>query len=127
MSWTIYKKGQGTAARGLTAAVAILVGGWAGHSMYVHGATGTLGLVFTALVAFLFGVLPLGLILFHRRTVDVLIETQQEMKKVSWSTRREVVGATVVVVAVVALLSMFILVTDFVILNFLFGTLTGLY
>ncbi|NQT53221.1 preprotein translocase subunit SecE, partial [bacterium] len=52
---------------------------------------------------------------------------QQEMRKVAWSGRSEVVGSTIVVVVVVALLAMFILLTDVVILKFVFGTLIGLY
>ncbi len=127
MSLSVYKKGQGTAARGLAGVLAVLVGGWAARSMYFHGPAGTFGLVMTTLTALCFGGLPLYLVLFHRRVVDILIETQQEIRKVAWSSRSEVVGSTIVVVFVVALLSVFILVTDFVILRVLFGTLIGLY
>ncbi len=127
MSLSVYKKGQGTAARGLAGVLAVLVGGWAARSMYFYGSSGTFGLVMTTLTALFFGGLPLYLVLFHRRVVDILIETQQEIRKVAWSSRSEVIGSTIVVVFVVALLSVFILVTDFVILRVLFGTLLGLY
>jgi preprotein translocase subunit SecE len=127
MSVSVYKKGQGTAARGIAGVVVALVGGWAGHSMYYNGPGGTFGLVLTALVALLFGVVPLALILFHHRVVDLLIETQQEMRKVAWSSRSEVIGSTIVVVAVVALLSVFILVTDVVFLEIVFKRIIGLY
>ncbi len=127
MGLSVYKKGQGTAARGLAGVLAVLVGGWAARSMYYHGSTGTFGLVMTTLTALFFGGLPLYLVLFHRRVVDILIETQQEIRKVAWSSRSEVIGSTIVVVFVVALLSMFIVVTDVFIMEFLFKTLIGLY
>lgn len=127
MGLSVYKKGQGTAARGLAGVLAVLVGGWAARSMYYHGLTGTFGLVMTTLTALFLGGLPLYLVLFHRRVVDILIETQQEIRKVAWSSRSEVIGSTIVVVFVVALLSMFILVTDVFIMELLFKTLIGLY
>lgn len=127
MSVSVYKKGQGTAARGIAGVVAALIGGWAGYAMYYNGPAGTFGLVLTVLVAGLFGALPLALILFHHRVVDLLIETQQEMRKVAWSSRGEVVGSTIVVVAVVALLSVFILVSDVVFLEIVFKRIIGLY
>lgn len=127
MGLSVYKKGQGTAARGLAGVLAVVVGGWAARSMYYHGLTGTFGLVMTTLTALFLGGLPLYLVLFHRRVVDILIETQQEIRKVAWSSRSEVIGSTIVVVFVVALLSMFILVTDVFIMEFLFKTLIGLY
>lgn len=48
-----------------------------------------------------------------RRTVDFLIATDGEMKKVNWSTRREVRGSTVVVVIASMLLAVLIFVIDF--------------
>lgn len=35
----------------------------------------------------------------HRRVVDFLIATEGEMKKVNWSTRREIMGSTWVVIS----------------------------
>ncbi|MFM9145466.1 MAG: preprotein translocase subunit SecE [Phycisphaerales bacterium] len=40
-------------------------------------------------------------------TVDFLIATEGEMKKVNWSTRREVVGSTTAVVVTAAVLALF--------------------
>lgn len=48
-----------------------------------------------------------------RQTVDFLIATDGEMKKVNWSTRREVQGSTMVVVIASFLLAMLIFVIDF--------------
>ncbi|MFP4055962.1 MAG: preprotein translocase subunit SecE [Candidatus Brocadiia bacterium] len=128
MAVSVYKKGQGTAARGIAGLVAVLLGTWAAHRMWYYGApTWPVPLRggLTALVALLFGGVPLCLVLFHRGVVDLLIETQQEMRKVAWSPRHQVVGSTVIVVVTVVLLSLFIFVTDYVVA--LLNHFLGLY
>ena len=127
MALTVYKKGQGTAARGISAIVVMLVGVWGAHQMWYVTAGWKVGWRwgFTAAAGALFGVLPLCLILFHHRVTEVLIDTQLEMRKVAWSSRSEVIGSTTVVVIVVALMSVFILTSDFAIFQFL--DLIGLY
>ena len=42
------------------------------------------------------------------RAADLLIETEIEMRKVTWPTTREVTGATVVVLVVVLLLGLYL-------------------
>ncbi len=118
MALSIYKKGQGTAARGVAAVAVVLLGLWAAHQMWFTTAGWPLvaRVVATAVVAGLFGVLPLCLIMFHQPVAEMLIETQQEMRKVAWSTREEVIGSTVVVIVTVVLLSLFIFATDWVVL-----------
>lgn len=49
----------------------------------------------------------------RRSAVDFLIATDGEMKKVNWSTRREVRGSTVVVVVACVLLAVFIFAFDY--------------
>jgi preprotein translocase SecE subunit len=49
----------------------------------------------------------------RRSAVDFLIATDGEMKKVNWSTRREVRGSTVVVVVACVLLALFIFTFDY--------------
>lgn len=39
---------------------------------------------------------------------NFLIEVKEELKKVSWSTREELMGSTVVVITVTAILTLFI-------------------
>jgi preprotein translocase SecE subunit len=73
-------------------------------------------LIVTALVGTAFGIVPLYLILFHHQVADLLIETQQEMRKVAWSTRGEVFASTAVVIVTVTLLALFIFGTDRVLL-----------
>jgi len=115
---SVYKKGQGTAARGTAGVVMVLLACWASRQMWFTVSDWSLPaqVVATAFVAFLFGALPLYLILFHQQVGDLLIETQQEMRKVAWSSRAEVMGATFVVLVTVVLLSMFIFATDTILL-----------
>lgn len=50
------------------------------------------------LVTVVFGVLGYYLIARSPRFVDFLISVESEMKKVNWSTKREVIGSTWVVI-----------------------------
>jgi preprotein translocase SecE subunit len=51
---------------------------------------------------------------WNARSVDFLVATEGEMKKVNWSTRHELVGSTVVVIAVVFTISLFCWLFDFI-------------
>ncbi|MFI4872571.1 MAG: preprotein translocase subunit SecE [Phycisphaerales bacterium JB061] len=74
--------------------------------IYVQAAiAGTIMLIGAVLVFYFVGT--------KRRTVDFLIATDGEMKKVNWSTRKEVQGSTVVVVIASMLLAMTIFVVDY--------------
>ena len=46
------------------------------------------------------------------RTVDFLVATEGEMKKVNWSTRREIVGSTLAVITSAFILTVFCWVVD---------------
>ncbi len=59
-----------------------------------------------ALAVFLIGLLCLHLFLNRETFVDLLIDTEQEMKKVSWPNRSEVQRSTIVVAVVTAILSL---------------------
>ena len=59
-----------------------------------------------AFVVVIFGALALHLILNRPGPVDTLIDTEQELKKVSWPSRREVWNATLVVVLVTSTMAM---------------------
>lgn len=48
----------------------------------------------------------------NRKTGDFMIATEGEMKKVSWSSRREVIGSTKVVILFTVLLTIFLFVVD---------------
>lgn len=47
-----------------------------------------------------------------KKITNFLSEVKQELSKVSWSNRQEVMGATVVVITISALLAIFIGITD---------------
>ncbi len=88
----------------------VLTGGVVGIAafdrIYVQGAiAGTILLVGTVLI-YLF-------VAMKRQTVNFLIATDGEMKKVNWSTRKEVQGSTMVVVIASFLLAMLIFVIDY--------------
>ncbi len=51
--------------------------------------------------------------LFFKRITNFLSEVKSELKKVSWSTRAEIIGATVVVIVTTSLLAFFIGIWDF--------------
>jgi len=78
------------------------------------------GVVFLALA-----VLTLYFAFFHQKTGEVLIDTENEMRKVVWPSREEVSGSTTVVIATTVLLAVAIYGLD----NALVGVmkLVGLY
>lgn len=83
-----------------------MVGVAAFDVIYVQGAVAGTILVVGAVVIYLF-------VAMKRRSVEFLIATDGEMKKVNWSTRREIQGSTMVVVIASFLLAMLIFVIDY--------------
>ncbi len=102
----IYKKGQGYWTRMMSAIAAgliILMGSiwlWETLAGVRLGSLQTVYLQAGTSVIFIAvgGVLCYYLIGVHKRIVDFLIATEGEMKKVNWSTRREIAGSTWVVI-----------------------------
>ena len=120
MKLEVVKKGQGKRARmiGYSMGVALLVFGSISlyaainvpnENVWVEGVP-VIGEVtlynVIALGVFLVGLLCLHLFLNRESFVDLLIETEQEMKKVSWPNRAEVQRSTIVVAVVTAVLSL---------------------
>jgi preprotein translocase SecE subunit len=60
-------------------------------------------------VASLFGVFKL---INYPRFVDFLIDTESELKKVSWASRRQVIDESIVVLATVVIVGVFVFVVD---------------
>lgn len=113
--WSIYKPGQAYWTRTGTvigvSAISLLGILWmwdyaktvrlgAVNPLYV--ATAAALVVGTAITAFTY-----YLVFVKPRSVDFLVATEGEMKKVNWSTRREVVGSTTAVVVTAAVLALF--------------------
>lgn len=78
------------------------------------------GLAFAA-----FGGITLFFAFFHRKTSDVLIDTENELRKVVWPTREEVTGSTIVVIGTTVILALLIFVIDVVFARVL--NVIGLY
>lgn len=120
MSSVIYKHGQGYWTRlmsavgwGIVVAFAAL---WAwnqlatinvGQAVYYQGAIGGAILVLGGLFLY-------WLIYINRRTGEFLIATDGEMRKVNWSTRREIIGSTWVVIAISVIIATILWCTDFI-------------
>jgi preprotein translocase SecE subunit len=133
----VYKRGKGNVSRGIGIAALGLLAMFGCRELYhvlldsgltpiqvmgweLRWADLITGIVATACLV---GVL---LLLNNRRVVDFLLETEVELKKVSWSPRHQLFGNTVVVIVSVVVLGLFILVTDNILEKLLFRLLLGL-
>jgi preprotein translocase SecE subunit len=127
MALELYKKGQGTLARSVAYGIAagLIVFG----AIRLYASLGgpflevlaqdvpvvgdlTVRKVLATVVALL-GLVGLHLILNRPQSVELLIETEQEMKKVSWPTLPDVWNATGVVILVTATLAITMSAFDF--------------
>ncbi len=128
MALQVYKKGQGYWTRMMTAiAVGLLVvmgGVWLSDTL--GGVRiGNLEAVYLQAVVFVlvlavFGFVGYYLIGCKPKFVDFLIATEGEMKKVNWSTRREIMGSTWVVIGLTVVIAAIISVLDYLIYSPLF-------
>ena len=112
-SEAIYKSGQGYWTRMVSASAAGLLlaqGTFWMWSKVGAGAVGTTKYVAAALALVFLGAVGSGIFWAlgrNPRTVDFLIATEGEMKKVNWSTRREIIGSTSAVIMTVLVISVF--------------------
>ncbi len=119
MSFGIYKQGQGYWTRVMTAVGAGVLGlagaNWAFQQLSVvktsfqveylqAGAAAAVALLSALAIYYLVGV--------KHKTVDFLVATEGEMQKVNWSSKREVLGSTWVVIGVSVIISVVLGVTD---------------
>ncbi len=118
--FNIYKLGQGTHTRIGTAVALGLMVVW--FAVFLHEklsvvstnpATARLWQVGAAIaVIAIFGATGYWLLALNRKVCDFLIATESEMKKVSWTSRKDIVGSTKVVVFVVVVLSILLFIVD---------------
>jgi preprotein translocase SecE subunit len=116
----IYKKGQGYWTRMMSAIAAGLLifmgASWLWNTMngvrigtietvWVQAGTAITFITVLAVVGYY-------LIAVHKKVVDFLIATEGEMKKVNWSTRREIMGSTWVVISLTFIVAAIIAVLD---------------
>ena len=117
----IYKKGQGYWTRMMTAIAAgllIVMGAVWLSDMLAGVRIGALETVYVqagaaVIVVAVFGYIAYYLIARKPKMVDFLIATEGEMKKVNWSTRREIMGSTWVVIGLTFVVALIISVLDF--------------
>lgn len=120
MSLGIYKKGQGYWTRLMSAIAAgtlILMGVKWLWDQVVGMQIGDLQPVYiqagaSIIAIIIFGVLAYYLIGVKPKVVDFMIATEGEMKKVNWSTRREVLGSTWVVIGLTVFIAIMIGILD---------------
>ncbi len=123
MAIHIYKKGQGYWTRVMSAigwGTIVLMGGvWLADNLK-NARIGRMEPIYTQAGAFLvffgtFAALGFWLIGCSPRVVDFLIATEGEMKKVNWSSRREIRGSTIVVIGLTIVVAVIISVLDYLI------------
>jgi preprotein translocase subunit SecE len=115
-----YKPEQGKWTRGLSLVCAGIMVAWGGKYIYdrvqVYNEPGPIGMLLSKGIplAFVvvFGVLCYWLVYVRRSSSDFMIATEGEMKKVNWSTRREIIGSTKVVILFTALLAALLFLFD---------------
>jgi len=121
MAFSIYKRGQGKYTRIGTVISAVVIAGVGCLRLYVQlepidwGLSRKAGLwIATMVPAGLFAVIGLLMVwLINKPSLaDFLISSEGEMKKVSWSSRKEIAVSTFVVIVVVIMLAALLGVTD---------------
>ena len=138
-----YKKGQGSIARLLSLGGSLLLLLWSGRSLWVYlsgftslaGESATLVTVPTVGLDINIALLIAVVVMFasaagvvwtlnRPRLVDLLIETEAEMKKVSWPSRQEAWNSSVIVVITVVVMMGLLFFYDYT-LNKIFLLLFG--
>ena len=131
MASSVYKRGQGEYTRVTTFAVGMVIGALVGYYVWKHLDGSNLGYWTTSSVSVgLYLVYGIPLVVFagiagvmymvvnRPRSADFMIATEGEMKKVSWSSRREIVGGTKVVITTTFILAMMLWIVDLGFLRF---------
>ncbi len=121
--FTIYKRGQGYWTRMGTLLGAVLIGLLTAEFLYTQTKSwggATLGVAIGVALGFLAVYSFFVWRLMNKPgNVDFLIATDSEMKKVNWTSRKELIGSTKVVVFFVVLISLTLFLLD-VIFGYLF-------
>jgi preprotein translocase SecE subunit len=78
-------------------------------------------------ILLIFGLLGYWLLALNRKVCDFLIATEGEMKKVNWSTRKDIIGSTKVVVIMVLFMGSLLFAVDLFFMTFFnsIGVLKG--
>ena len=115
MAFEVYKRGQGKYTRLITFAVGGVIGAAVAYyvSDLLSGTNLSQYLVFGIPLAIFAAIAALMFWVVNRpRSADFMIATEGEMKKVSWSSKKEIVGGTKVVIATTLIMAMMLLAVD---------------
>lgn len=115
-TFEIYKRGQGKYTRVITFAAGMLVvtagAAWLSEQLRATGSVyvqyGIPVIFWAAMAVLLFWVVN------KPRSADFMIATEGEMKKVSWSSRKEITGSTKVVIFATFALAILLFIVDVV-------------
>lgn len=113
----IYKRTQGKYTRLITFLAVLVLTAWGCNSLAnkLGAANVTPYVQFGIPVIVLAGLGAVMFLVVNRpKSADFLIATENEMKKVSWSSRKEVFGSTKVVIVTTFLLAAILFLVDFV-------------
>ena len=115
--FTIHKKGQGYWTRMGTAIGAALLIGLTAYQIYLHrpylGISGQVAMSIAAAFFVVFAFLAWRL-MNKPSNVDFLIATDSEMKKVNWTSRKDLIGSTKVVIVFMFLIALILFLIDVV-------------
>jgi preprotein translocase SecE subunit len=116
----IYKPGQGALLRWSTAAGAgiVALAGAAFLSDQLAWFSETVRVLVPILFLVAMAILIFRLVAQKRSVVEFLIATEGEMKKVNWSTKREVIGSTKVVIVTILALGLILFLVDILFMLF---------
>lgn len=122
----VYKPGQGSYVRWGSAVgggvIALAFAGFLSQQMPVMTNSEILQMLTPVAALVAVGVLIFRLVGQKRSIVDFMIATEGEMKKVNWSTRKEITGSTKVVIFVVLVLGFILFLVDIAFMAF-FGAI----
>ena len=122
----IYKRSQGKYTRITTFVAVMVLAAWGCESLtrklyYLDSAYLRFGI---PLVVFVLIGFVMFLVVNRPKTADFFIATEGEMKKVSWSSKKEIIGSTKVVIVTTFLMAGLLFLVDFIFAN-LFQKLLG--
>ncbi len=128
MAFKIYKRGQGYYTRLYSALVSFVIIAMGCYVLYGKLQTADniwVSSLVPAGVCLVFGLLLFWLV--NKPSVaEFMISAEGEIKKVSWSSRREIFFSTIIVICVVALMAMMLWATDMA-FQFLFRYVIKIY
>jgi len=113
MSLKIYKRGQGYHTRLFSGLVVFVMVATGSYVLYgkLQGSSIWVETLVPAVVCVTFSALIFWLV-NKPNVADFMISAEGEIKKVSWSSRKEIVASTIVVISVVILMSVLLLCAD---------------